>query len=195
MSLVKIQGNASGTGIFTVAAPATNTDRTLTLPDAAGTIALQGGAGVGKVLQVVQGVVVGSANTVYFSTTSNGLVDTGLSATITPTSASSKILINISPVIFVVGTTTDGGTGFGIKRGSSNIYSTSNIGFYAGSGNSTNAGTMPNIVYLDSPASTSSLTYQLQVTRYQNNGGSTVYLNRNYQATDISTITLMEIGV
>lgn len=39
MSLVKIQGNASGTGIFTVAAPATNTDRTLTLPDGTGTIA------------------------------------------------------------------------------------------------------------------------------------------------------------
>ena len=39
MSLVKIQGNASGTGIFTIAAPATNTDRTLTLPDSTGTIA------------------------------------------------------------------------------------------------------------------------------------------------------------
>ncbi len=38
MSLVKVQGNASGTGIFTVAAPATNTDRTLTLPDATGTV-------------------------------------------------------------------------------------------------------------------------------------------------------------
>lgn len=39
MSLVKIQGNASGTGIFTVAAPNSNTDRTLTLPDSTGTIA------------------------------------------------------------------------------------------------------------------------------------------------------------
>jgi hypothetical protein len=39
MSQVKIQGNASGTGIFTVAAPNSNTDRTLTLPDATGTIA------------------------------------------------------------------------------------------------------------------------------------------------------------
>jgi hypothetical protein len=38
MSKVKIQGNASGTGIFTVAAPATNTDRTITLPDSAGVI-------------------------------------------------------------------------------------------------------------------------------------------------------------
>ena len=39
MSLVKIQGNASGTGIFTVAAPNSNTDRTLTLPDSTGTLA------------------------------------------------------------------------------------------------------------------------------------------------------------
>ena len=38
MSKVKIQGNASGTGIFTVAAPATNTDRTLTLPDVDATV-------------------------------------------------------------------------------------------------------------------------------------------------------------
>jgi hypothetical protein len=40
MSQVKIQGNASGTGIFTLAAPNSNTDRTLTLPDSTGTVAL-----------------------------------------------------------------------------------------------------------------------------------------------------------
>ena len=39
MSLVKIQGNASGTGIFTIASPNSNTNRTLTLPDSTGTIA------------------------------------------------------------------------------------------------------------------------------------------------------------
>jgi len=38
MSKVRIQGNAAGTGIFTVAAPATNTDRTITLPDSAGVV-------------------------------------------------------------------------------------------------------------------------------------------------------------
>ena len=38
MSKVAIQGNASGTGTFTIAAPNSNTDRTLTLPDSAGTI-------------------------------------------------------------------------------------------------------------------------------------------------------------
>jgi hypothetical protein len=39
MSKVAITGNASGTGTFTIAAPNSNTDRTLTLPDSAGTIA------------------------------------------------------------------------------------------------------------------------------------------------------------
>jgi len=34
MSKVKIQGNASGTGVLTVTAPNTDTDRTITLPDA-----------------------------------------------------------------------------------------------------------------------------------------------------------------
>ena len=33
MSKVKIQGNASGTGVVTLTAPNTNTDRTITLPD------------------------------------------------------------------------------------------------------------------------------------------------------------------
>ena len=39
MAKVKIQGNASGTGILTVTAPNTSTDRTITLPDSTATIA------------------------------------------------------------------------------------------------------------------------------------------------------------
>ena len=42
MSLIKIQGNPSGTGAFTIAAPNGNTDRTLTLPDATGTVNVSG---------------------------------------------------------------------------------------------------------------------------------------------------------
>ncbi len=38
MSSVSIQGNASGTGIFTIASPNSNTNRTLTLPDNTGTV-------------------------------------------------------------------------------------------------------------------------------------------------------------
>ena len=38
MSKVKIQGNASGTGVFTIEAPGTNNPRTITLPDSTGTL-------------------------------------------------------------------------------------------------------------------------------------------------------------
>lgn len=44
MSKVVITGNASGTGDFTIAAPNSNTNRTLTLPDEAGTVLTSGGA-------------------------------------------------------------------------------------------------------------------------------------------------------
>jgi hypothetical protein len=42
MSKIALSGNASGTGTFTLASPATNTDRTLTLPDSTGTVATLG---------------------------------------------------------------------------------------------------------------------------------------------------------
>jgi hypothetical protein len=38
MSRITLSGNASGTGAFTIAAPNSNTDRTLTLPDNTGTV-------------------------------------------------------------------------------------------------------------------------------------------------------------
>jgi hypothetical protein len=44
MSKVAIQGAATGTGVFTLASPATNTNRTLTLPDEAGTVLTSAGA-------------------------------------------------------------------------------------------------------------------------------------------------------
>ena len=45
MAKVKITGHASGTGILTVTAPNTSTDRTITLPDATGTLLNSDGAG------------------------------------------------------------------------------------------------------------------------------------------------------
>ena len=38
MSKIALSPNASGTGVFTIASPSGNTDRTLTLPDEAGTV-------------------------------------------------------------------------------------------------------------------------------------------------------------
>jgi hypothetical protein len=42
MSKVSLAGNASGTGIFTIASPNSNTDRTINLPDATGTVQVSG---------------------------------------------------------------------------------------------------------------------------------------------------------
>ena len=38
MSKIALEGNASGTGTLSIVAPSTSTDRTLTLPDASGTV-------------------------------------------------------------------------------------------------------------------------------------------------------------
>lgn len=46
MSKVALSGNASGTGTFTIASPNSNTDRTLNLPDATGTVLTTATAGV-----------------------------------------------------------------------------------------------------------------------------------------------------
>jgi hypothetical protein len=87
MSLVAISGNASGTGTLTIAAPNTNSDFTLTLPENTGTLISTKSAGT--VLQVVSTV---KTNT--FSTSSASPVDiTGLSVSITPSSATSQILV------------------------------------------------------------------------------------------------------
>ncbi|MFZ9210901.1 MAG: hypothetical protein ACO22M_00405 [Candidatus Nanopelagicaceae bacterium] len=45
MSKVSIQGNASGTGTFTIAAPNSNSNQTLTLPDVTGTVVTTGSTG------------------------------------------------------------------------------------------------------------------------------------------------------
>ena len=42
MSAISLQGNASGTGTLSIAAPNTNTNRTLTLPDGTGTFSVAG---------------------------------------------------------------------------------------------------------------------------------------------------------
>jgi hypothetical protein len=42
MSKIALSGNASGTGTFTIASPNSNTDQTLSLPDATGTVFVSG---------------------------------------------------------------------------------------------------------------------------------------------------------
>jgi hypothetical protein len=97
MSKVSLAGNASGTGIFTIASPNSNTDRTLTLPDSSGTISTTGQAvtrsqlPAGTVLQVVTSAVRTATNDT--TSTSPIEISTDYRVTITPISTSSKILV------------------------------------------------------------------------------------------------------
>jgi hypothetical protein len=193
MSLVKIQGNASGTGEFTIAAPNSNTNRTLTLPDNTGTILTS--ATAGSVLQVVS-----ATKTDTFSTASTSLVDiTGLSVSITPTSATSKILI--TAVVLGAGAESVTGINFVLLRDSTAIAR----GDAAGSRSRGFGGTQEivdglktNAVnFLDSPATTSATTYKIQASVNSGTG----YVNRtpddddgSYTVRGVSTITVMEIA-
>ena len=74
MSAVQIQGNASGTGTLTVAAPSTNTNRTLTLPDNTGTLISTGStfAGTGPTfsatMSATQSVTASTYTQIVFNT-------------------------------------------------------------------------------------------------------------------------------
>ena len=146
-------------------------------------------AGGGKVLQVVNATVAGSR-----TTTSTSFVDiTGATATITPTSASSKILVLANAPATYVSTT--GGTGYGFintVRGSTEINNGMNGKYVSGGSGGTLTGdiyTSIMMVTYDSPATTSATTYKLQ---FKTQGGFTFY------AADAATfpisLTLMEIG-
>jgi hypothetical protein len=155
----------------------------------------------GSVLQVVQAI-----KTDTFSLTGDFTTVTGLSISITPQSASSKILIiaNIQ-IDSTVGYYTNP---WRLARNSSPIF----VGDAAGNrrsttGNSTSQissgpsqGTHQAAMYLDSPATTSAITYAVQVASYTNSAGVT-YINRGSDDTDnishsrsASSIIVMEIA-
>lgn len=196
MSKVQLQGNASGTGIFTIASPNGNTDRTLTLPDNTGTIVTTGSTGVitssmlaagvgGKLLQVVS---VTTSTAVAFNNTFANL--SGFSVSITPSATSSKILFLVTIVALVNTGTPFNGGGVRVYRNGSVMLGQvvdSNRGqisfpFTAGAGNN-----QPNTTtwaFLDSPSTTSSVTYSMQAGF--TDGDGTGYINRTTDNTDNS---------
>lgn len=141
-------------------------------------------AGGGKLLQVVS-----TTKTDAFSSSSSSFVDiTGLSATITPSSTSSQILVFAS----VYGSHSDTML-FQLLRDSTGIGNGAS-GFAMGRFAATNEGGTFGINHLDSPSSTSSLTYKVQG---RLGGGSTWYVNRRAADTSLtlsSSITVMEIA-
>jgi hypothetical protein len=110
MSSIAVTASATGTGVVSLVAPVTNTNRTLTLPDATGTVAVQGGTGVGKVLQVVN-VQTGAVATGTTQIPNDDTIPQNTEGTefitlaITPTSASSMLRVDFSIILgFTVST-------------------------------------------------------------------------------------------
>ena len=148
--------------------------------------------GGGKVLQVVQATT--STDTAIASTT---YTDTTLSASITPSATSSKILIFVNQ--FYEATRNDNanaGVGIRLMRGATAVFTPSPGAYqfaYAQAVGATKIVTngVGAITYLDSPATTSSITYKTQGAQFTNAGSANITFQ---QGNAISQITLMEIG-
>jgi len=138
----------------------------------------------GSVLQVVQGTTstsVSSSSTTY--------ADTGLTATITPTSTNSKILVVVAQNGGFKGNgNINNGIAAKLLRGATSI---SSFAEYAGWSYTTTYNYMETIgtTYLDSPATTSATAYKTQFRNMVAAGEVT--LQRQSMT---STITLMEIA-
>ena len=137
--------------------------------------------------------------TSQFSTTSATFTNvTGLSISITPTNASNKILIMVSMFLGTSSNSlaswalTRNGSLIDIGTGGSTLNTTGT--FYTESGGSAvTASVAPGTIYLDSPATTSAVTYQIQLAA----SGGTAYVNRRGYGSDFtgpSTIVVMEIA-
>mgnify|MGYP001202796385 CR=1 FL=1 len=160
---------------------------------------IDSGGSLGKTLQVVSSTLT-TSNSVSIS--GNTFQDIGLSASITPSSSSNKILVFYS-------VHTNGPSGYRsaqrLLRGSTVVGESSTQGSRASvstaqgniqSDNSHMTNLMMN--FLDSPSTTSSTTYKVQG-HVESNG--TMYINRQADSGDsfskyrpVSTITLMEIA-
>jgi hypothetical protein len=158
-------------------------------------------ASSGRVLQVVS-----TTKTDVFTTTSTSFTDvTGLSASITPSSSSSKILVMVS--FYFSSNSTTGYPIAQVLRGSTPIY----VGNSAGSrtpalvqtggglfGADGGTGFSVSAQFVDSPATTSSTTYKVQALQ---SGGNTVTIgataddsNASNRIRAASSIVLMEIA-
>ena len=146
----------------------------------------------GSVVQVVYATAQPSS---AFSTSSTSYVDTGVSATITPSSSSNKVLVMADLHVYLQSTLTSDWhrCNFDLRRGATSIYETSSNGTngYTYALYSTDANhrymMKTHFPYLDSPATTSSVTYSIYVA---SPNGYTLQLNTTYGN---SEMTLMEI--
>lgn len=135
----------------------------------------------GKVLQVVQGT-----STSNVSNSTSTYVDTGLSATITPSSASSKVLVLMtSGTIYKTAGNALNGINIQLVRGSTTIGGTYIVGYSNPTASVWYGSTAFSV--LDTPATTSATTYKTQIGNVY--AGPEVGVAGNLQ-----TMILLEIG-
>jgi hypothetical protein len=149
--------------------------------------------GGGKVLQVVQAQY--STATTIASTT---YTDTGLTATITPTLATSKVLVFFTQQARVAISGVNQYGGYRLLRGATSIndlgtggYESFGLDVGGNGGNSLQQRGIISGSYLDSPATTSATTYKTQFKIYTTTGSGTSTINENSAP---ATLILMEIG-
>lgn len=135
----------------------------------------------GSVLQVVNATYSSQATTGSATWTA-----TGLTATITPISATSKILVTVSQN-GLYKNAFDTAMGLRLVRNSTTIITFETQALYNGAAVRSSASS--STTYLDSPATTSATTYKTEFSNAYATGAVYVQVN-----SDTSTITLMEIA-
>ena len=180
---IKLNATSGGGSVSFQAPSSTGDDRIITLPTTAdGTVLTTTNPKAGNIIQVVQTVKTDSFST----NTGSSYVDvTGMSVTITPSSSSNKILI--MPSLNLTSEVSHR-HGFRILRDSTAIH----IGDSAGNRRraTSGQGNPPTNVnnyhyctpFLDSPSTTSAITYKLQVIGEGSN--TDIYVNRTENDTD-----------
>ena len=148
--------------------------------------------GGGKVLQVVS-TTYSTSKTIA----TTAMTDTDLSLSITPTAATSKILIMFSQSYWLSNTSTNEvGMSMDIQRGATTVFDMNQTGYntqyyqIVGATQVTDIA-YTSIQYLDSPATTSATTYKTRGKVYSAASGRQVVFQGNSSP---STMILMEIG-
>lgn len=173
--------SAAGGGI-TLDAASTATDKTITVPAVNGTMLTNKTAGT--VLQVVT-----TSSTTTVSTSSSSVeADTLLTASITPSSSSNKILILVSSMLRASAGSGNCYVYQKVWRGAIGSGSLIQDGYPIIGAQNTDVRGVGNVMMIDSPATTSSVTYRVSIIAPY---AGTVYIN---STTNPSFITLMEIS-
>jgi hypothetical protein len=174
--------NANGTFASGVTLPTSSlsgTVATAQIADSAITRAKMGFTGVP--LQIVQAV-----NTTSITTTSTSFVASSFAASITPTFSTSKILVMVFGGVHDQTTTSVYNYSTIYRNNSVNLSTSSNGMMQSHYMTVSTYSSNQSMMFLDSPATTSSTTY----TFYVKVGGGTGYFNNN----GVLTMTLMEIA-